>query len=1167
MNDETIPQPVGDLPYRPITFPRFIDLCERLDRFYESSDIQLKEPPSNILRGAFFVMNESYRENNPDWKSQAAHSIREIFYVFDKKSSTRRSLAVEKYGSTYRQAQAIPQIGQYHNFFTEIAHHNFEEASSSSLVGGSKQNPSKISDESFINTAIQYCELLFAVLRKQLDAHQEIYDFFSQDIEQVSADTARSLIDINLDAYQYFFAQADERWLDWLWQNGFLDTIKEPAQDSTSYNYRLPELNYLVRMAEKDPEKVVEIMMEVPISKDSFNPKVIDQFTRICSKLPVDQLARIVPKIHQDNWIELMDKFNRWAFDYKDMLETLSASGDSDSILKLADVLLTIKTAQEVEDLSVANDDPFFVDDLSYTQVFTYLSQLEGKDAEAGFMLLTKKVNEVISLGEKPEEKNVFELEDRYSLYRADFFNIHVNKSEFSHDESVRQLFATLKVLADKTFPRFCDEQEDVIQLYQNTIGSCPDSSLSWRLKLYVLTLCPDAFKSQLKEAFFRLFETENGIRLLYGTEYYKALQEAFIVLDESDKKAFVNNTVSYFDKSVENAEENDKHWIKGYGSRVLSCVIDYLNQNSELKNMVIEAGYTLEPNYKPEPTIGNMRGGAVSPRGPISQEEFDTLSVQDIAEKLKNDWSPSELHRKYADDDFLNPRSAEGASRQLQSSISKRLDDFVSNADLFFDAESLSPQYTYSFLRGIQEAIKDPAIKHNSIRWSNLIQMLIRICETSFDEQGENEKRTIIDAWIANWRDVNSIMAELIKELLRKNENVDFNFSDFRSELLTILESLLYHPDPTRENEEPESATITTKRYGQPQLVSAPFNMAINSVRGKAFEAFVHFVYIDGKSHDEPWLSKETKTLYENVLRQENTRAIMSMFGHYLPTFYYRDKEWLKTLLPQIFPNEEEKSYLYLASWEGYLANNLYEEIFFDPAFQELYTRGLGIEDIKETHREYFKDPSEGIAIHLALAHMFYEGFDENHELFKLFWADGSIDQHKSFISFIGRMFLLGDNQKADELLKEKSWPKERLIALWEDLLSSYQNPELFEEFGTWISLEKDVFEPSWLASQINETLSKTNGRLNFDYELIKTMPELAKASPQDALEIARKYLLENIAEDDKQYLRLENEWIQTLTTLYQVQETKSETYNLINNLIEKGGRPFWDFKQVLDD
>ena len=100
------------------------------------------------------------------------------------------------------------------------------------------------------------------------------------------------LINRDLDARRYFFHKADERWLDWLWRNGFLDAIKEEA--ATRFATRTPELNYLLRMAEKRPDIVVDIMLDTPISTDTRSQEVAYGFLRIGSSLPADQLARVV---------------------------------------------------------------------------------------------------------------------------------------------------------------------------------------------------------------------------------------------------------------------------------------------------------------------------------------------------------------------------------------------------------------------------------------------------------------------------------------------------------------------------------------------------------------------------------------------------------------------------------------------------------------------------------------------------------------------------------------------------------------------------------------------------------------------------------------------------------------------------------------------------------
>ena len=41
---------------------------------------------------------------------------------------------------------------------------------------------------------------------------------------------------------------------------------------------------------------------------------------------------------------------------------------------------------------------------------------------------------------------------------------------------------------------------------------------------------------------------------------------------------------------------------------------------------------------------------------------------------------------------------------------------------------------------------------------------------------------------------------------------------------------------------------------------------------------------------------------------------------------FYFRDREWMHRLLPEIFPEKSDKKHLCLASWEGYHVNKPYK-------------------------------------------------------------------------------------------------------------------------------------------------------------------------------------------------------------------------------------------------
>jgi hypothetical protein len=119
------------------------------------------------------------------------------------------------------------------------------------------------------------------------------------------------------------------------------------------------------------------------------------------------------------------------------------------------------------------------------------------------------------------------------------------------------------------------------------------------------------------------------------------------------------------------------------------------------------------------------------------------------------------------------------------------------------------------------------------------------------------------------------------------------------------------------------------TVERGKEKKIADPFTMAINSVRGRAFEDFVLFIYQDGEK-----LKEDVKEVFEEVLEKENTRALMFMFGYYLPSFYFRDKKWVRSLFSKIFPKEENNR-LYTASWQGYLSQNLYKDLFLMKKFK----------------------------------------------------------------------------------------------------------------------------------------------------------------------------------------------------------------------------------------
>jgi hypothetical protein len=132
--------------------------------------------------------------------------------------------------------------------------------------------------------------------------------------------------------------------------------------------------------------------------------------------------------------------------------------------------------------------------------------------------------------------------------------------------------------------------------------------------------------------------------------------------------------------------------------------------------------------------------------------------------------------------------------------------------------------------------------------------------------------------------------------------------------------------------------------------------------------------------------------------------------------------------------------------------------------------------------------------------------------------------------------------------------------------MLEKFTNPKLFAEFGIWINHDKNIFDLSWLALRVKETLEKTNGVLNWAHGLTKSILELAKASPKVAFEIVRLYLLEGgvRARKVRMLFIAENEWFEAIQFLYDDINTKEDTLVLISNLIREGGSMFWKLKEI---
>ncbi|MCK9329520.1 MAG: hypothetical protein M0Q94_06560 [Candidatus Cloacimonetes bacterium] len=985
----------------------------------------------------------------------------------------------------------------------------------------------------------------------QIDLHNRIDQLFKNGPDNTQVPDFISIIGINEDAKRYFFLKADESWLDWLWKNGLLNAIKSKKLDGSPY--RMPELDYLASVSEKIPDQVTDIILEIGSEPNNFNIEVISRFLWISSSLPGEQISRLVPKIKSENWVRLMNKSNNWGFEYEKMIEKLISIGDYNNLLSLVDVILSTRTKKEIHEMSngYTSDNPFYFNDLGQIKLFKIFSEVPEQYAEQALELASIKMKEVILLADKESETEIFDVSEQFFLFDVDFYDLDVDSGHHhSQRDDIRDLAAVIKKLSERVIGTKCSEESNALRLYSKYINSLPLSRSMWRLRLFVVSLCPQAFKELIKEYLFKVFNYEKSLELVSGAEYEQLLKKCFSVLESDDQKEYIKQVLTFF------GNPKKEKFYKAHGLDILSCIKSYLD-SAKIAEYEQIFGAKIQDNHKPQPSISRVTSGFISSKAPIDLATLKSIKVEDIPGKLKNDWNPQKLYEMDTVKDFLNPLNAEGMGMIMQQDLVERFPDYVKNANLFFDRNNLDSHYTYSFLQGIYNILRENKYP-TGVDYFNLIALLESLVASDMSNKFVIEKRDrdIYNAWLANWNAVFSSAADVLKELLGENKNEELiNFPEFRDKLLVIIKDLILFPDPDLED--------NTRENG-----ADPFGTAINSVRGKAFQALIFFAQKEDTKFnktDKVKISTDVKKLYEDLLEGENTYAVMFEYGHYLANFYYRDRDWIKGLLNKIFPSDTDKHDLLIASLEGHFCNSLYGELFTD--LSGVYEIAIKMTPDRYTKRRYFKDIDEGLATHIALAFAYFPTFDFEHPLYKLFWSTPNTKRQKEFISFIGRSII--SKEKAKDFIAKNKIDIERLKGFWDWAINNIADQEVLSGFGFWMNTKEGVLDKVWVSERAYKTLEKSQGKLDWEYGLMKSIVELATLAPENTLKILKLYLdsryITKSLDGFPHSIYVDREIFDSLKTLYQVPSIRDDVYSLINDLLPVGSGLFWKLKEII--
>jgi hypothetical protein len=977
----------------------------------------------------------------------------------------------------------------------------------------------------------------------QLEFHKKIEEFFKAGISSADVKAAQDLL-ANDDAKRFFFSQADGAWIDWLWKNGFLNEIKNKSKDLTRISYRLPELDYLTRMAEKNPAMVANIMLdkETATKEGNLNPEVVDRFLWTITTLPVEQAKLLTGKIHDEKWVYSMRAFHKSGYEFEKIIKKLVEGKESNAILELAQAILIVKDKAEIaEKVTVFSmDDPFYVSDIDASGIFEALANIEEPNTDTALQIVVNVMAEIIKLTE-PDDTKVFEYIDSFSLFDVDFFTLEIkNKQGSSYREDVKNLAATIKKLIERTIGKKCAEPRESRRIF-SYIDKLPSCRSMWRLRLFALAQCPGVFKEELKNAFFKLFEVKNYYEIEGGTEYKKALKISFNYLSDTDQRNYIANVFEYFSEKTK--QNPDQAWHKRTGWEILSSICDFL-KNDEPKKCEEVFGKKCDEKYEPEPSISHSMAGVVHHRSPINISDF---KIDQIITNLKSEWEPEKLNEQFKNDDFLNPRGVEGLGDALKEDIKKRTNEYLKNINNFFDRNTIHPHYMYSLLRGIEEMLRNKQVL--SLEQIDQIFGLFGIIKN----EGEKTpfKRKDDKSWLTDWIEVHKVIIDILLYILENKEIKEEFHKTHREQIKNLISYLFTIKDsPSKENEKPE--------YGE------PYHIAINSVRGRTYEAFVVFTENDGEN-----LAEDVREIYKKTLFDDSL-AVRFVIGRYLATFYFRDKEFIAGLFPEIFPKDTlNKKDVYLATWEGYLSNTLYDKLFVE--LKDYYSHAITLDPKDYTKRKYSTGLDESLAVHLALAFA-QLGLEINNPLFTEFWSTPNTTRHQEFISFIGRSCLTKDSVD-DTWLIDNKVSKEKLIKFWDWVLENVSEPKALSGFGFWVNPNKEILDDKVVVVKIAETLKKSGGDINWDYGILKRLPIFAEKNGEKTLEIISSFLLDsknNLNQNRRvPMFSIDGEIKNALKIIYTNgdKDIKQKVTDFINILIEKGSSMFWNLKEVINE
>ncbi len=850
-------------------------------------------------------------------------------------------------------------------------------------------------------------------------------------LENKDIERALELIEAKYSYREYFFKRISSAWLKPLKKRGCFSNPPEPISEGGCTSFPLwPESRYLVRIAAKKPEEVMEIIEKI---KPTGNFRVHTDYTLAAANMPSAVAKRIVPLASP--WVKSRDTiYSLLPYKLADLVIKLYEDEETDAALDLASTILDVTIDRPVD----SQREKEFIDlkptVKSYFHSWDYrkivkkiVARLKKGCPLRLLVILSEKLSKAIYLENKVRaiaERNYDCSYIWQSAVEEHEQNRYADNPKNSLVFAIRDLIADLGKENNKMLSRGLE----ILGKYEYPIFR--------RLELHTFRLFPEFCVDRIIKVF-------SCKELFHNTQFF----HEYVLLLESQFPGLPVETQKLILKWIEEGPETklDLNSSKNQSNRGLMPgrierrrelwqfrrlrpLRDFLEGDWKKRYHGLTAKFSEPEHYDFEIYSSSW----VGPVSPIGKEKLRRMSPDDFIDYIVKDF------RDFRSVEVGLAPSPEGLARLLSDVVKENPAPYAEIAERFLD-ERIFPAYLSGLLSGLELAL---------VAGSNFaVEPVISLCEAIIKrpESVDKDSRDAFDFGKLAW--VRGSVAGFIGELMRRDtysvsENV---MSRSKAIIFHIIKS---DEDPTEESE---------KKYGPPNMDF--ITHAINCNRGKAMHALMEYCLrfarmsvnkTTSNKEDLPIaerrLQPDVASFLEKRLQVEQSPSVHSMFGRYLPHMYcYLDREWVEKRLQEhlIFPDQEEKTDIWKGHWQGFIAFSEFNDKLF--AFlKDHYSKAINLLKYPYAgNREGTEQYDRRLAEHLMISYWReYEDIAPKASLVNQFFKNAPVDLRLHAITFLGITI-----PKANE--DSKKW--DRLRMLWQSRVNAVKDKEL-AGFTEWL-------------------------------------------------------------------------------------------------------------------